>query len=98
MALEDYKRKRDFTRTPEPPPEVKKKNKGDKGEWEVTATRAPNDRRRSVLGLMMFALLLLAIGVVAGFLLGKRASTWCPGCGAGARSPAIPATPRVRVR
>jgi bifunctional non-homologous end joining protein LigD len=29
MALEDYKRKRDFTKTPEPPPEVKKKQKGD---------------------------------------------------------------------
>ncbi len=29
MALEDYKRKRDFTKTPEPPPEVKKKKKGD---------------------------------------------------------------------
>ena len=27
MALEDYKRKRDFTKTPEPPPEVKKKKK-----------------------------------------------------------------------
>ena len=29
MALEDYKRKRDFTKTPEPPPEIKKKKKGD---------------------------------------------------------------------
>ena len=29
MALEDYKRKRDFTKTPEPPPEVKKKKQGD---------------------------------------------------------------------
>ena len=29
MALEDYKRKRDFTKTPEPPPEVRKKKKGD---------------------------------------------------------------------
>jgi bifunctional non-homologous end joining protein LigD len=28
MALEDYKRKRDFTKTPEPPPEVKKKKPG----------------------------------------------------------------------
>ena len=29
MALDDYKRKRDFTKTPEPPPEVRKKSKGD---------------------------------------------------------------------
>jgi bifunctional non-homologous end joining protein LigD len=29
MALEDYKRKRDFTKTPEPPPEVKPRKKGD---------------------------------------------------------------------
>lgn len=29
MALEDYQRKRDFTKTPEPPPEVKKEQKGD---------------------------------------------------------------------
>src|SRR5687767_5966591 len=29
MALEDYKRKRDFTKTPEPPPELRKKKKGD---------------------------------------------------------------------
>jgi bifunctional non-homologous end joining protein LigD len=29
MALEDYRRKRDFSKTPEPPPEVKKKHKGD---------------------------------------------------------------------
>ena len=29
MALEDYKRKRDFTKTPEPPPELKKKQKGE---------------------------------------------------------------------
>jgi bifunctional non-homologous end joining protein LigD len=29
MALEDYKRKRDFSKTPEPPPEVKKAKKGD---------------------------------------------------------------------
>jgi bifunctional non-homologous end joining protein LigD len=29
MPLEDYKRKRDFTKTPEPPPEVRKKKKGD---------------------------------------------------------------------
>src|SRR5687768_18378078 len=29
MALEDYKRKRDFTKTPEPPPEVKKKQQSD---------------------------------------------------------------------
>src|SRR5918992_1152676 len=29
MALEDYKRKRDFTKTPEPPPEVKKKKQGE---------------------------------------------------------------------
>jgi bifunctional non-homologous end joining protein LigD len=29
MALEDYKRKRDFTKTPEPPPEVKKRKKGE---------------------------------------------------------------------
>src|ERR671918_1654081 len=29
MALEDYKRKRDFTKTPEPPPEVRKKKKRD---------------------------------------------------------------------
>src|ERR671914_993982 len=29
MALEDYKHKRDFTKTPEPPPEVKKKTKGE---------------------------------------------------------------------
>ena len=28
MALEDYKRKRDFTKTPEPPPELKKKPQG----------------------------------------------------------------------
>ena len=28
MALEDYKRKRDFSKTPEPPPEVKKGKKG----------------------------------------------------------------------
>jgi bifunctional non-homologous end joining protein LigD len=28
MALEDYKRKRDFSKTPEPPPEVKKTEKG----------------------------------------------------------------------
>ncbi|HJU43724.1 MAG TPA: DNA polymerase ligase N-terminal domain-containing protein [Vicinamibacterales bacterium] len=29
MALEDYKRKRDFSKTPEPPPEVKQRKKGD---------------------------------------------------------------------
>src|SRR5688572_18597172 len=29
MALEDYKRKRDFTKTPEPPPEVKKQKQGE---------------------------------------------------------------------
>jgi|SRR5687768_903434 len=29
MALEDYKRKRDFTKTPEPPPEVKKKQQSE---------------------------------------------------------------------
>jgi bifunctional non-homologous end joining protein LigD len=29
MALEDYKRKRDFTKTPEPPPEVKPRKKGE---------------------------------------------------------------------
>jgi bifunctional non-homologous end joining protein LigD len=28
MALEDYKRKRDFSKTPEPPPEVKDRKKG----------------------------------------------------------------------
>jgi bifunctional non-homologous end joining protein LigD len=29
MALEDYKRKRDFSKTPEPPPEVRQQTKGD---------------------------------------------------------------------